>query len=605
MGGTGSVIRNDAAMIFLNTTPSITAPLIAADHAALAVYEGSPTSNSGTFSDPQGNSTVTLTASLGTVTKNDAAGTWSWSYTPSENTSGPIPVAIIATAGGETTTATFNLTVANAAPTITAFNVPANAKKGAPVTLSAAATDPAGANDPLSYNWTITRTDGTTFALTGASASFTPLNTGSYRAFLTVSDGDGGVAVAPGNTDGVVSWYRAEGDASDVTGAYAGTLNGGVSFAPGRAGQAFSFDGIDDTVALPPNFLPVPTTGTSTAPLAFETWFRTSAANGVILGQSGPGGFVPAVYVGTDGKLRAQMFWGGSANPFVSAAPVNDGQFHHVAVTYDGSSETAYLDGVSIGSRAFTQTAYSNSYSYSLGSGAVAGWPSAGSAFFNGQIDEPAFFSRALSSSDVQAMFAGGIPSGAATITVLDESGSFLPDAPKPSVAITWSADVQASSIAAGDLTLTNLTTGESINTATASTVTYNAATRTATWQFPELLPDGNYRATLAPGRVNDLAGNPLAADCSFAFFVLAGDANRDRTVDTLDFNALAANFGGSNKTFSQGDFNYDGVVDTLDFNSLAANFGKSLAAPTVPAAPAQRSSLFSQREIVESNDLI
>src|SRR5262249_9032927 len=51
------------------------------------------------------------------------------------------------------------------------------------------------------------------------------------------------------------------------------------------------------------------------------------------------------------------------------------------------------------------------------------------------------------------------------------------------------------------------------------------------------------------------------------------GDANLDKTVDTSDFNILAANFGGTGKRWSQGDFNYDGACDTLDFNALAANF--------------------------------
>jgi len=41
--------------------------------------------------------------------------------------------------------------------------------------------------------------------------------------------------------------------------------------------------------------------------------------------------------------------------------------------------------------------------------------------------------------------------------------------------------------------------------------------------------------------------------------------------VNTLDFNFLAANFNGMNKSWLQGDYNYDGNVDTLDFNALAA----------------------------------
>jgi len=38
------------------------------------------------------------------------------------------------------------------------------------------------------------------------------------------------------------------------------------------------------------------------------------------------------------------------------------------------------------------------------------------------------------------------------------------------------------------------------IDTASAATISYNLATHTATWQFPGLLADGNYRATLLPG---------------------------------------------------------------------------------------------------------
>src|SRR5438874_8741996 len=49
---------------------------------------------------------------------------------------------------------------------------------------------------------------------------------------------------------GLVSWYRAEGDALDAADGNSGTLNG-VTFAPGEVGQAFSFDGMDDEVQIP------------------------------------------------------------------------------------------------------------------------------------------------------------------------------------------------------------------------------------------------------------------------------------------------------------------------------------------------------------------
>ncbi len=71
----------------------------------------------------------------------------------------------------------------------------------------------------------------------------------------------------------------------------------------------------------------------------------------------------------------------------------------------------------------------------------------------------------------------------------------------------------------------------------------------------------------------------PLAY--SFSFFSLPGDANHDRTVNLLDLNALATNYGKSGMAFSQGDFDYSGAVGMSDFNVLASNFWKeSCGAP-------------------------
>src|SRR5206468_8918465 len=67
-------------------------------------------------------------------------------------------------------------------------------------------------------------------------------------------------------------------------------------------------------------------------------------------------------------------------------------------------------------------------------------------------------------------------------------------------------------------------------------------------------------------------SGSSLAS-----FFVLTGDANHDKSVDTTDFNILAANFSQFGKNYGEGDFNYDTTVDTTDFNLLAAHFSQTL----------------------------
>ena len=83
---------------------------------------------------------------------------------------------------------------------------------------------------------------------------------------------------------------------------------------------------------------------------------------------------------------------------------------------------------------------------------------------------------------------------------------------------------------------------------------------------------------------------------------MLTGDANHSRTVDTVDFNALATNFGLTGKNFAQGNFNYDNTVDTIDFNLLASKFSSTLTPAPAPAAlptpAAVRPDLFSAIEI-------
>ena len=73
-----------------------------------------------------------------------------------------------------------------------------------------------------------------------------------------------------------------------------------------------------------------------------EAWFKTTSG-GVILGYQGsptdspgqPAGWVPALYVGTDGKLYGDIW---QLNQVVSNAAVNDGRWHSVALVVDGSS---------------------------------------------------------------------------------------------------------------------------------------------------------------------------------------------------------------------------------------------------------------------------
>jgi predicted outer membrane repeat protein len=159
---------------------------------------------------------------------------------------------------------------------------------------------------------------------------------------------------------------------------------------------------------------------------------------------------------------------------------------------------------------------------------------------------------------------------------------AFLVDGPGPAVQVVFGFDVDPASLDAGDLLLTNVTSGQPVSRAVS--VGYDVPSRTATWTLTGPLPDGNYRATLPAASVTDTNGSPaLGANLSFDFFALAGDANRDRVVDVNDLSILAMNWQGSGKVFSQGDFNYDGKVDAKDLGILSTHWQQMLPPPAAP----------------------
>jgi uncharacterized delta-60 repeat protein len=110
--------------------------------------------------------------------------------------------------------------------------------------------------------------------------------------------------------------------------------------------------------------------------------------------------------------------------------------------------------------------------------------------------------------------------------------------------------------------------------------VTYDAGAAALTLKIGGVLADGNYRLTIPAAWLRDVAGNPMSADFTFDFYVLAGDANRDRAVDFNDLAFLACNYNAiGGKTWTDGDFNGDGNVDFNDLVVLAQRYNTSLPA--------------------------
>ena len=180
------------------------APTVTTDAAAVAADEGSAATNSGTFGD-LGSDTVTITASVGTVTQDNVAGTWSWAFNTTDGPDESQTVTIMATdSDGVVTPVTFELTVNNVAPILTSILSDADS-------LAIRSTDRIVALDVTfidvglldTHTITVDWGDGTTLETTAVglltrafSGSHEYETGGIFAITVTVTDDDGGSSTA-------------------------------------------------------------------------------------------------------------------------------------------------------------------------------------------------------------------------------------------------------------------------------------------------------------------------------------------------------------------------------------------------------------------------
>ncbi len=240
----------------------------------------------------------------------------------------------------------------------------------------------------------------------------------------------GGTGPAPGETgtvyvvqgslqqcvsppSGLVSWWPAEGDGRDITGANHGTLFNGSTFVPGLIGEAFSFDGVDDVCT----FGDVLDLNTNSA--SIELWYRKrpgSPASSWLIVKGVTGVGTPSMagfgILLRDGVLQGSLHDQGSAPEFITPSTTEPSldAWHHVALVIDRLEALGklYVDGMLKGTASITGLGSLDS-NIPLALGAIyRGTLGDTSEFFGGEIDEPSVYKRALSSNEIAAIYAAG-----------------------------------------------------------------------------------------------------------------------------------------------------------------------------------------------------
>ena len=279
--------------------------------------------------------------------------------------------------------------------------------------LSASVTEdgqPAGTN--VQVQWTEYYGPGSAiFADPASAVSSVAFNTnGIYVLELTANNDDevssGLVEVRVGvpcddlSLPGLSAWWPANGTATDIIGGNEAILGGGVSYTNGEVALAFNFDGVDQFVLAPAetNY----NVGASAAGMTIEFWTKGTPNDtcGVLAWENG----VAMVEGGGNDALYANIVdTNGNNHSLSPAVNVFDGNWHHVAVTYDRATGVAdvYKDGVMV----VTQTigSFQPQTSNDLYMGQVSGYSN-----FKGQLDEISLYSQPLTADDILAIYAAG-----------------------------------------------------------------------------------------------------------------------------------------------------------------------------------------------------
>jgi len=393
---------------------------------AMDAYGNTATGYSGTVAFASSDGQANLPAAY-TFT---AADLGSHTFSATLKTAGTQSIAAMDKAAPAITGAESGIVISAASASRLSVASPASTTAGTAFSITVSALD-AFNNVVTSYKGTVSFTSTDSSAVLPGPYTFTAADNGmrTFTGGVTLKTAGSQTIAATGTAlpAGVISWWPGEGNANDIAGANNGTLVGGVTFAPGLVGQAFSLNGVDASV----NFGSAP--AFAVQDFTLDAWVSVDPAQNIgdrrVLSRDDAvvePDSVRQMYVlksssgaGGDGCPRIEIMKGGVFTAVTAPSPLTAG-FHHLAATRSGNIVSLYVDGVMVASTTTTITG-TISPNAPLVLGQVS--PADQSEFFQGLADEVDLFGRALSPAEIQWIYNAG-SAGKQNMTTIGGSAS-------------------------------------------------------------------------------------------------------------------------------------------------------------------------------------
>jgi hypothetical protein len=205
-------------------------------------------------------------------------------------------------------------------------------------------------------------------------------------------------ATATAGTGLVAAYSFSEGTGKTVADAsgkgHTGTITGANWTSAGKYGSALSFDGRNDVVTIKDSGLLDLTSGLTISAWVYPT---TSGGTRTVVLKERSGGLAYALYANdSTSRPAGQVNTGGNDASAIgpSALPLNT--WSHLATSYDGTALTLFVNGVQVGSRAWSGAIVTSTGRLRIGGNGVWG------QYFKGRIDEVRIYGRPLTGPEIQ-----------------------------------------------------------------------------------------------------------------------------------------------------------------------------------------------------------